>query len=342
MKKGNDKFHRVPRIQITMVFIVLSTLSLTGCFGGGGDDDYVVDGGGDGTPVSAFNFDADNTVIAAKLAADTMSFFPAFTLIGHAEISALAISDPNNSPYDLMLCANSGSSTLTWNDADRSGDLTAGDSTSLAFTNCDIDGIANGTINFTITSANLDLSLPNSVAMNVTTNISIFDDPDTIIFAASFTAQMATEDNNVFTVVYTTDDASGQKITVSENNAALYQFGCFDVSETYSPSTEGTYELSPNGVVNASGKIMSLVGGPHPQLTFSSDMMETGTKRLLSLAVGTTGCASVGAANGVADSNGSYLDMEATGGGNITLRTYDALDTEIFSTETTWDALLVD
>jgi hypothetical protein len=34
--------------------------------------------------------------------------------------------------------------------------------------------------------------------------------------------------------------------------------------------------------------------------------------------------------------------MEATGGGNITLRTYDALDTEIFSTETTWDALLVD
>jgi hypothetical protein len=342
MKKCNGKFERVLRRASTMALVVFSALSLSGCFGSGGDDDYVVDGGGDGTPVSAFNFNADNTVIAAKLAADTMSFFPAFTVIGHTVISTLVVSEPNNSPFDLMACANSGSSVLTWNDADRSGDLTAGDTTSLAFTDCDINGIANGTINFAITSADLDQSppvSPDSVAMNVTTNLSIFDDPDTAVFTASFKAEMNTADNNVFTIVYTADDPSGQKIAVSENGATLYQFGCFDVTETYSPSTSGTYQLTPNGVINTASKIMSLVGPPHPQLTFSSDMMETGIKTLFSLAV--PGCASVGVANGVGDSDGSYLDMEATGGGNITLRTYDKSDAEIFTTETTWHALLL-
>jgi hypothetical protein len=340
MKKSNKKFHGIMRIPAIMAFIAFSTLSLSGCFGSGDDDDVVVDGGGDGTPVSAFNFNADNTVIAAKLAADTMSFFPAYTVIGHTVISTLAVYDLNNPPIDLMLCSNSGSSILSWTDTDSSRNLTAGDTTSLAFTDCDIDGIANGTINFAITSADLDLTLPNSVAMNVTANLSILDDPDTLTYTVSFRAQMNTADNNTFTVQYTADDASGHKITVSENAAALYQFGCFDVSETYSPSTEGTYQLSPNGVINAASKIMSLVGGPHPQLVFSNDMMETGTKRLLSLAVGTTGCASVGAANGVSDSDGSYLDMEALGGGNIRLHTFDNTDFEFFTTDTTWNDLL--
>jgi hypothetical protein len=341
MKKSNAYFDRVLRIPATIAFIAFSTLSLSGCLSSGGDDDVVDDN--NGTPVSAFNFTSDNTVTAAKIAADTMSFFPAYTVIGHTVISTLAISEPNNLPTDIGLCMNTdGSSVLSWNDNDSNADLSAGDTTSLAFTNCDIEGIANGTINFAITSADLDQSppvSPDSVVMNVTANLSIFDDPDVITYTVNFKVEMTTADNNIFTVQYTVDDSSGQKITASENGATLYQFGCFDVSETYSPSTEGTYQLSPNGVINAANKIMSLVGGPHPQLTFSSDRMETGTKRLLSIAA--PGCASVGVANGVGDSDGSYLDMEATGGGNITLRTYDESDAEIFSTETTWEALLL-
>jgi hypothetical protein len=199
-----------------MTFIVLSALSLSGCFGSGGDD--VVDDN-NGLSVTAFNFNADNSVTAAKLAADTMSFFPAFTVIGHSVISTLAVSDPNNSPFNLMFCANSGSSILTWTDTDNSGGLTAGDTTSLAFTNCDIDGIVNGTINFAITSADLD-PLPNSVAVNVTTNLSIFEDPDTITFTANFKASMTTTDNNIFTIVYTVDEinipaASGRGIKLN-------------------------------------------------------------------------------------------------------------------------------
>jgi hypothetical protein len=83
---------------------------------------------------------------------------------------------------------------------------------------------------------------------------------------------------------------------------------------------------------------MSLAGGP--ALTFSNDMMESGTKRLLSLAV--PGCASIGVLNGVGDSDGSYLDIEALGGGNIRLHTYDDMNVEIFTTDTTWDSLLLD
>lgn len=338
MKKSNINFLRILQTPATMGFIAFSALSLSGCLGSGDNDDVAVDGGGDTTGVNAFNFTADNSITAAQLAANTMSFFPAFTQVGHAIISELVVSDPNNSPFDLGICANAGSSILSWTDTDSSGDLTAGDTTSLAFTDCDIDGIANGTVNFAVTSADLDQTPPDSIAMNVTTNLSIFDDPDILTFSASFKAEMSTEYNNdVFTLAYTADDPSGEKIAVSENGALLYQFGCFNVSETYSPSTLGTYSLATAGVLNAANNIMSLAGGP--AVNFSNDMMESGTKRLLSLAV--PECATVGVANGVGDSDGSYLDIEATGGGNITLRTYNDANAEVFSTVTTWNSLLL-
>lgn len=324
-------------ISMVMVIALCSSLILSGCFGSDGDDDVVDDGGGSGTAV-AFNFTRDNTETAAKLAANTISFFPSFSEVSHTVITTLAIPIPNNAPFDLTLCANAGSSMLSWNDADDSGDLTAGDSARLTYTDCDIDGIATGTVDFVFSSADLDPP-PNQVASTVTLNLSITDAPDTTTYTANFEADWSTIDNNVFISASKANDLSGQKITATENGIQLYQFGCFEVIESYSPGTPGTYGLAPVvGVINSDNKIMSLAGGP--PLTFVNDLLESGTKRVLSLAI--PECASVGVPAGVGDSDGSYIDIEAQSGGYVRLHTYDNTDAEFYTLDTSWDALLLD
>ena len=312
-----------------------SALILSSCSSGG--DDVVDDGGGSST-TSAFNFTDVNTETAAKLAANTLSFFPAFAVVNHVVIYTLAVSDPNNAPFNLMLCANTGSSMLSWNDADNSGSLSAGDSAKLTYNDCDIDGIATGTVDYVFNSTDLDPP-PSQVASTVTMNLSIYDAPDTTTYTANFEADLSTADNNVFTSTSTANDASGQKITATENATQLYQFGCFEVTESYSPSTLGTYGLAPAvGVINSDDKIMSLVGGP--PLNFVNDLLESGTKRLYSLAI--PECASIDVPSGVGDSDGSYIDMEALGGGNVRLHTYDDTNAEFYTADTTWNALLID
>ena len=81
---------------------------------------------------------------------------------------------------------------------------------------------------------------------------------------------------------------------------------------------------------------MALADGP--QLTFVGDRLESGTKRLLSLSV--PECVALGVPGGVGDTDGSYLDMEALGGGGIRLHTFDAGGVEFKVMDTTWDALL--
>ena len=97
----------------------------------------------------------------------------------------------------------------------------------------------------------------------------------------------------------------------------------------------GMYELAPSGAINASDQVLSLAGGP--ALMFIDDEMYTGTQRLLSISV--PECASIGAPGGVPDSDGSYMDMEAPGGGLLILHTFRADGTEFFTEETTWSAL---
>ena len=75
MKNSNEKLNRFLRISGTIALIMLGSLSVSGCGGGGGGDD---DGNGDGTGTTGTIFNQDNTVSAAQLATDAMSFFPAF------------------------------------------------------------------------------------------------------------------------------------------------------------------------------------------------------------------------------------------------------------------------
>lgn len=332
----NSELHyrkRFLRLTGIVGVITIGIISVLGS-GGGGDD---VEGTPQGN-ITAFNFTAGNTFTAAQLAASAMSFFPSFTDVGHIVLTTLATSDPNNSPFDVAICSNAGSSILSWNDADSSGDISVGDSALLQFTNCDIDGsgaTASGTVSFVAASVDPD-PLPNSVGLTIAVNLTINAAPDTTTLTANFGVISSTTDNITFTNDYTANDPSGQKLAISENGTTLFQFGCFNVSQTFSIAIPGTYSLSPNGVIYASNRIMSLAGGP--SLTFVSNAMNAGTKRLLSLAV--PGCDALGVLNGVGDSDGSYLEMEALSGGNIRLHTFDTNNNEFYTEDTTWSALL--
>jgi len=337
MKGRNERIKSLLRITGSGTVVIFGILSI---LGSGGGSDVSAPSGSLPSSIKAFNFNAGNSAAAAQVAASTMAFFSDFGTLGQKILTTLAASNPANSPFDLALCMNTGTSKLSWIDADHSGDLSIGDSVTLQFTNCDLDGggaTSTGTAKFGVTSVNSD-PLPNSVGLNVAVNVAVTDLPDTTTYIANFAETSSTADNTNFTNVYTANDTSAQHLTVTKNGSTLYEFGCFTVTKSFSlADSAGTYRLEPSGVINAADEIMSLAGGP--ELSFISDQMEAGTKRLLSLSV--PECDTLGVPNGVGDSDGSYIDMEALGGGNVRLRTFDATNVEQSTIDTTWDALLI-
>lgn len=339
MKGSNHRLKSLLRITGSGAVMIFGILSILGS-GGGGSDVSGTPSGATPSSIKAFNFNAGNTTAAAQVAASTMAFFSDFSTLGETILTTLAASDPANSPFDLALCMNTGTSKLSWIDGDQSGDMSIGDSATLQFTNCDLDGsgaTTTGTAKLGVTSVNTD-PLPNSVGLNVAVNVAITDTSDTTTYVANFAETSSTTDNTSFTNVYTANDTSAQHLTVAKNGSTLYEFGCFNVTKSFSLADgSGTYKLQPSGVINATDAIMSLAGGP--ELSFISDQMEAGTKRLLSLSV--PECATLGVPNGVSDSDGSYIDMEALGGGNVRLHTFDASNAEQSTIDTTWDALLI-
>jgi hypothetical protein len=315
--------------------VVLAILVVVGACSSS-DDDIT---GNTETTVTAFNFDGTNSTLAAEIAAAAMSFFPEYTAISLAVIDILTNpnSDPNDSPFPVPGICVAGTAELSWNDTDNSGDLTAGDTATLTFTGCDFDGggdIVNGTVEITATSVS---TVPPGFGYTAAINLTVSYGADTTTITANFNANTSSPDGTNFTSVYTGTDQPGQTVTVTENGTEYFKMGCFNVTQMYNDTEifAGNYELSPSGVIVAVNKVMSLAAGAN--LSFIGDNMEAGTQRVLSIAA--PGCASVGVANGVGDSNGSYLEMQGTGGGNIQLLTFDVNDVETSSIATTWDAL---
>jgi hypothetical protein len=76
-----------------------------------------------------------------------------------------------------------------------------------------------------------------------------------------------------------------------------------------------------------------------PPLSFVNDAMESGTKHLWGVSMPMS-CTALGVpSTGVSGDNGSYILMEALGGGNIRLHALDATGAEFFTVDTTWDLL---
>ena len=338
MNKGHKARFHIPRILGGGAVVVFGILSLLGSGGGSGDQPGAAPGEAP-SPITNLNFDADNSVNAARSAALVMSFFPGFTNLAHRIITTLSASDPGNSPFDLAMCVNAGYSMLTWIDSDHSGDISIGDSTSQLLMDCDLDGngaVTTGTVKFGFTSVDPD-PLPTSCSFNAAVNLHLANDPGTMSFTANFGAAASTQNGTDFTNIYTAHDSTSQELAVSENGIAMNQLGCFKVTETFSTAdSPGTYQLTPSGVINTSGTIMSMAEGG--QLSFVNNWLESGTERLLGSAA--PGCVVVGAPDGSDSSNGSYIDIEALGGDGLRLHTFDASNIELNTADTTWKTLL--
>lgn len=333
---GCNKFLRVIGGAFVVASGILSTLGSVG--NGGSNSGSATPSGATPSSITAFNFTADNTDTATRIAASAISFFPAFTTISQQILSTISITDPGNSPFDLEVCANTGDSILTWIDSDHSGNLTTGDTASLQFENCDMsgDGVITGTVKLGITSVEAD-PLPNSIGFNAATNLTILNAQDTTILNANFRQISSTQDNIEFTNVYSANDTSNQKLVVTQNDHSKFEFGCFNVTETLSVANDaGDFSLSVSGIINASESIMSLAVGP--QLSFINSELESGTQRLLSMS--SPNCATLGVPDGVGDTDGSYIDMDAVGGGKVRLHTYDGKGIEVKFSDNTWNSLL--
>ena len=340
MKSGIDNYKNFLRFLGGGIVVVLGILSTLGSVGiSGGNNGDATPAGALPAKISPFNFNADNSLSAAKAAVSAMSFFPKFSTIGQEILNTMSVSDPVNSPFDLGMCTNSGQSMLKWIDGDHSGNVSMGDSATLQFTNCDMDGsgsITQGNVEIGFTNVDSD-PLPNSASLNVSVNLSNTDDPDSTTIVATFKVISKTQNNSDFTIDYIANDLFDQKLTITKNGVTQLEFGCFKVTHTFNTASgSGTFVLSPSGAINTAHSIMSFAND-NQQLSFINDTLESGTQRLLSSA--SPHCTSIGIPE-VGESDSSYLDIDALGGGDVLLHTFDGNDNEVNTIDTTWASLL--
>jgi hypothetical protein len=251
---------------ITLPALAITALTIVSCGGGGGD------GGGTSSnpisltasnakPVSAEILDSSDTVqgttagpailTRGAVNPEASDFnFPEFVVQQLAQVQALG-TPPNTtlagaiiSPYTYS-CTSSGQFTLSGNDADGSGDLTAGDSVTLAFASCIESGVSvNGSISMTITQLTGDIiNAPYTLGVDVTlTNLSV-----------SVSGHSATS-NGDMSMLIAEDGSQNQTFELSGNSLTswvlgqretltnyLYEFALNDVTGAYTFSLQGTF-----------------------------------------------------------------------------------------------------
>lgn len=287
--------------------------------------------------VRAFDFTVlGNEIDAAKMAKITMTLFPAFTQLGHEILSVLENADPNNSPFELTMCMNAptGSANVTWLDKDGDLELSTGDVANLTVINCDNDGtFFSADIEIIFTNMDVD-NLPRIKDMDATMDYTISHVSGPISFTGSFGVNNQTLDDMNYTNTFIASDTPGQILAISQNNIPLYQFGCFNVVHSFGIAVPNTYDLATAGVINVATYIMSLEKGP--PITFMNNTPFSGSQRLRSQSV--PYCAAVDVPNGVSDSNGAYIDIEAKidGDRDILIKVFLVNDTLLWSVPFWW------
>ena len=320
---------------VVVMFCILVIMSA--CGSDSSDGDVIVY-----SDHSAFNFDATNTEVAAEMAASAMSFFPIYAELSQTVITVFRIVEPMYSPFTLsqILCV-SGRVVLYWDDNDVSRDFSAGDSASLQLADCDLMNGTGDTVSgsIDIDFSTVDESQPgfsstHTALVDVTIGSAIAKKG----FVSAFSGSVDTADGRDYSSVYTAADTNDQTLAISESGVDYLTLGCFSVKATYDLLgllNDRTVDLSFGGAINASDKILSLDGGSTVSVLIG--IFEFGTQRLLSMSE--PNCVATGTLHDVADSDGSYIDMEMLGGNVVQLSTYDRNDDPTFSIVTTWDQL---
>lgn len=343
------------------ILIPFLAFFVVAAFGCNGDDD---DGetAGPGGP-GAFNFTEANMGVAAGIAIGGLEIIPEFAqvTIGLLELlfpaggmAAASFQPAAVIPIgELDICLGGGSASLSLNDADGNYGASPGDSATLTFDDCDFeddgdDVFLNGTV--TLAFAAIVLAQPLNVDSDVTMNLTTTDDVGSEAITGDFGLEMVSPDLVDYTATFTAEDPDG-RLRVTEGSETL-TFGCFSIEMTFSlpDLVDGIFQMSPNAVVNANGKVFSINKAGLASLDFEpymdgdSSYPDSGGMRFFSFVLSEGGCAAVGSPEGVGDSDESNFTLTALPGGDpvddVTLQLFEKDNPSPVSTvNTNWSTL---
>jgi hypothetical protein len=335
--------------------LLLLVVGAYGCSSSGDDEEV----GGPGGP-GAFNFTEANMSTAASVAIGGLEILSQFSrltlelldyLSGVGGVSSASFRPAAVIPIgDIGVCLGGGSADLTLNDADNNFQPSVGDSATLTFTDCDFEDDGNadsldGTVTLAFTGLVLAPSL--DVIADVTMNVTTTDDVGSQVITGNFGLSIASPDMVNYTAVFTAEDPGGY--LKGKEGVQTVKCGCFDIALTFSilDFDEGYFQLSPNAVVNANGKVFSITSAGLAPLDFEpypsdgNSYPDAGGMRFFSFVLTEGGCAAVGSPDGVGNSDGSNFILSALSGDldDVTLQLRDSEDVIVSTEATTWSAL---
>jgi len=301
--------------------------------------------GGDGDGLTGVSFNESNAEGLASIAVSAIDVFPRLTTAYQGIVDAVqqqsslspsAVAKALFELGDIGLCS-SGASNLAWDDADDDGSLSAGDTTTLMFADC--DGELDGTIVFDFSEVAYALTIA-EVALNVTIDSAALP-------AVALDGRFQIEVNGVpgppesviarYLVVDQTEPESS--LTATVEGSTQYRMGCFNLYFTFNLE-QGSYSLSePFGVFSIpTAGVMTMEAFGQPPFVFDNGDYPSSGQLALSAASGATPCAALDIGPDGVDSNESATALTATGGGAVTLEGQSSTGAP-FTIDTTWDAL---
>lgn len=298
-------------------------------------------GGGGGDGLSGVHFTQQNAARLVGPVADFVDFLPGLSEAISAVIARIdALSAPSLPAGvidlgDLGMCS-TGQATATWNDADDSGDLSAGDALNLQVTDC--DGEVSGSLTMLILTSGTD-----SGSGDLDLSLTIKDDVGGVTRTQGVSGKFRLEVEGAqppgamgyrYSVPQNTDGSLGVKATL--NGTTAYELGCFNFYFTF--QQDGSYTLSdPAADIRIPGEgILSLSAWGTDPLAFTGDNVPVGGQLSFWAEANALPCARLDIPAGGVDSNDSNCVLTATGGGNVTLEGQTA-DGQPFTVQTTWD-----
>jgi len=320
------------------VFIAF-LLALSGCgdsSSGGGDS-------GGQAPPQQLVFNEATMLEAANVAVGIVEIFPDLTGVllemidPLTTMAARATVDRTAAALvplgDIGLCTNTGGSLLSYDDADLSGSLSAGDAATLEFNQCSLE-VTSEVLNGTLTISFTAVTLPTSVAARVTSSPSLvltyLSDSSTETLTLDFGLQI-TQTLTEVTLVYG-DPTAMDTIGFVDDLGLSVQLGCFDVIQSIDlPMPKiPSYTLAPRGIANFDGLIMQMgsyeTATMDVPLDFAGLIPNSGTITLFNFDGRPAGpCTAIGS-SGTAPLLISAERITATGGADVIVETFDDVD----------------
>jgi hypothetical protein len=305
--------------------------------------------------VAAYDFTPANVLAAGSVAARSMTYYKDVGDLAYQALAAIRTS--TTTPRNLGLCANAGTSTLTFAEgASYPAGLSDGDTVTLALTNCNLGSAANpaimdGTLRLTVwgmtagpgtdwsmqTNARLDLQTVTT--RGTARRLGEFGLRVDYVLGHSFLAGFRPQS-------YSATETLGGVLTAMENGALAYQLGCFDASTFRGTAAASDYQLKPNHVVKTANRVFTIgmrmgelflfkldgAGNYYPDIALAA-----------MLSISAPECVALGVpVNGVTggDTNIQFDTWPAGDGDTVRLRLYDRNNTLLREESTRWSVLV--